>query len=62
MRDKIKELKAIIYGMDELIDRWFDGEIAYCVEADGDDIYAKADDYRNRALAILAEMEENKNE
>ena len=62
MRDKIKELKAIIYGMDELIDHWFNGEIASCMGADGDDVYAKADDYRNRALAILAEMEEEKND
>ena len=56
MRDKFEELKAIIYGMDELIGKWFDGENAACCAADGENVYGMADDYRNCAIALIEEI------
>ena len=56
MRDKCTELMSIIYGMDELLEKWFDGENASCCAADGEDVYAMADDYRNRAIALIEEI------
>ena len=56
MKDKCAELMSIIYGMDELLEKWFDGEIASCCAADGEDVYQMADDYRNRAIALIEEI------
>ena len=56
MRDKCAELMSIIYGMDELLEKWFDGENAACCAADGEDVYRMADDYRNRAIALIEEI------
>ena len=56
MRDKCAELMSIVYGMDELIGKWFAGEIASCCAADGEPVYSMADDYRNRAIALIEEI------
>ena len=56
MEDKCAELMSIVYGMDALLEKWFDGEIASCCVADGEPVYSMADDYRNRAIALIEEI------
>ena len=53
---KIQDLKSIIYYYDELLDYWFDGTRP--CDTDEENVYATADDLRNRAIAILEEMEQ----
>lgn len=56
MRDKCAELMSIIYGMDELLEKWLVGENARLLAAGGEDVYQMADDYRNRAIALIEEI------
>lgn len=53
---KIQELKNIIYYYDELIGYWFEGARPY--DTDEENVYATVDSLRNKAIAILEEMEQ----
>lgn len=59
MNEQLKELQSIIYKMDALLEYWFDGYDANAMAADGDDVYAQADECRNRALKIIKNLQEN---
>lgn len=56
--NELKELKQMVLGMDELIGYWFEGYNASLLSAGGDDVYAQADYYRNRALEIIKSLEQ----
>ena len=57
MNEKLEELRSIIFGMDTFIGYWLDG-ISVSGAGDDDDVdfYAQADEYCNRALAIIEEL------
>ena len=44
--------------MNELISYWFEGYEASLLSVGGDNIYAQADYYRNRALEIIKSLEQ----
>ena len=60
MKDELRELKEIIYKMDELIGYWFEGYNANLLSAGGDPVYSQADECRNRALEIIKSLEEKR--
>lgn len=55
--DELKELKEMILGLDELIGYWFEGYKPSLLAAGGDNVYVRADCYRNRALEIIKNLE-----
>ena len=60
MNEKLEELRSIIFKLDTFIGYWLDG-ISVSGAGDDDDVdfYAKADEYRNRALSIIDEIKKD---
>ena len=58
-KNELQELRECIYGMDALLDHWFNGDRASLLAAGGEPVYSMADDFRNRALKILENIEKN---